>query len=46
MTHTTNGTDPATSTAPNAGADQAFFLLRTVFTVAPIAFGLESSLAC
>ncbi len=41
MTHTTNGTDPATSTAPNAGADQAFFLLRTVFTVAPIAFGLD-----
>ena len=41
MTHTTNGTDPATSTTPNTGADQAFFLLRTVFTVAPIAFGLD-----
>lgn len=23
------------------GADQAFFLLRTVFTIAPIAFGLD-----
>ncbi len=43
MTHTTNGTDRATSTstAPNTGAHQAFVLLRTVFTVAPIAFGLD-----
>ena len=26
---------------PRTGADQAFFLLRTVFTIAPIAFGLD-----
>jgi hypothetical protein len=26
---------------PHTGADQAFFLLRTVFTIAPIAFGLD-----
>src|SRR4051812_4997460 len=26
---------------PRTGADQALFLLRTVFTVAPIAFGLD-----
>jgi len=31
-THTTRKTDPAF---------QAFFLLRTVFTIAPIAFGLD-----
>ena len=41
MTHTTNGTDPATSTARDLGATRAFFLLRTVFTIAPIAFGLD-----
>jgi len=26
---------------PSTGADQAFVLLRTVFTIAPIAFGLD-----
>lgn len=40
----------ATMTSPNStinsiagttGADRAFFLLRTVFTIAPIAFGLD-----
>ncbi|MCW2766975.1 MAG: hypothetical protein JWO11_2934 [Nocardioides sp.] len=44
MTHTANGTDPATSAtlaARDVGAARAFFLLRTVFTVAPIAFGLD-----
>ncbi|MFS3130348.1 hypothetical protein ACLM5J_18245 [Nocardioides sp. Bht2] len=35
-----------TSTTPSqligtTGADRAFFLLRTVFTIAPIAFGLD-----
>jgi hypothetical protein len=34
---------PNTPTRPRAdvGADRAFLLLRTVFTVAPIAFGLD-----
>ena len=33
---------PASSTSPaSTGAGQAFLLLRTVFTVAPIAFGLD-----
>jgi hypothetical protein len=47
MTHSTNSTDPATSTTsttsavPDVGAARAFFLLRTVFTIAPIAFGLD-----
>jgi hypothetical protein len=37
-------TAPTTSTAtthPSRGADRAFLLLRTVFTIAPIAFGLD-----
>lgn len=34
--------DSATTTTRNAdGAAQAFLLLRTVFTIAPIAFGLD-----
>jgi hypothetical protein len=44
MTHITNSTDPATSTTsavPDVGAARAFFLLCTVFTIAPIAFGLD-----
>jgi hypothetical protein len=41
MTHTAHDTDPATWTRPVTGATQAFHLLRTVFTVAPIAFGLD-----
>jgi len=42
MATTTNpaGT-PADTTHPNLGADRAFMLLRTVFTIAPIAFGLD-----
>lgn len=32
---------PADTTHPNLGADRAFMLLRTVFTIAPIAFGLD-----
>jgi len=31
----------AETTHPNVGADRAFMLLRTVFTIAPIAFGLD-----
>jgi len=31
----------ADTTHPNVGADRAFMLLRTVFTIAPIAFGLD-----
>lgn len=38
-------TSPSTSTRPTkrrfSGADEAFFLLRTVFTVAPILFGID-----
>ncbi len=30
-----------TDTAPTTGSHQAFLLLRTVFTIAPIAFGLD-----
>jgi hypothetical protein len=41
MTHTASSTDPATLAAPDEGAARALFLLRTVFTVAPIAFGLD-----
>ena len=42
MATTTNpaGT-PADTTHPNLGADRAFMLLRTVFTIAPVAFGLD-----
>ena len=45
MATTTNpaGT-PADTTHPNLGADRAFLLLRTVFTIAPIAFGLDKFL--
>lgn len=32
---------PTTSPLPTAASHQAFLLLRTVFTVAPIAFGLD-----
>ena len=34
-------TSPHTRTDADVGARQAFILLRTVFTVAPIAFGLD-----
>ena len=40
----TAATDPLTSTRTGAGADRAYRLLRTVFTVAPIAFGLDKFL--
>ena len=42
MATTTNpaGT-PAVATHTDLGADRAFLLLRTVFTIAPIAFGLD-----
>lgn len=38
--HQHTETDPAPR-AGSAGADRAFLLLRTVFTIAPIAFGLD-----
>lgn len=34
-------TDSLPATREGAGADRAYLLLRTVFTVAPIAFGLD-----
>ncbi len=37
-------TDSLTATRTGAGADRAYRLLRTVFTVAPIAFGLDKFL--
>lgn len=39
MTTTTD-----TAATPDVGADRAFALLRTVFTIAPIAFGLDKFL--
>jgi hypothetical protein len=45
MTHTPFRSTPADSTArpsdDSVGAHQAYLLLRTVFTIAPIAFGLD-----
>ena len=38
MATTTNATTPA---GTHLGANRAFWLLRTVFTIAPIAFGLD-----
>ena len=41
-THTPQTTGPAAGTTnPDPGAQRAYLLLRTVFTVAPIAFGLD-----
>ena len=37
----TTTTSPAATTTTSLGAERAFLLLRTVFTVAPIAFGLD-----
>jgi len=34
-------TTPVQTTSTGVGADRAFLLLRTVFTIAPIAFGLD-----
>jgi hypothetical protein len=39
--HSTSGTARAASTGGRDGARDAFLLLRTVFTVAPILFGLD-----
>jgi uncharacterized membrane protein YphA (DoxX/SURF4 family) len=41
MTTTTHTTSTTGTNRTNPGADRAFLLLRTVFTVAPIAFGLD-----
>jgi hypothetical protein len=41
MTATSEPTTTTTSTARTVGADRAFLLLRTVFTIAPIAFGAD-----
>jgi hypothetical protein len=38
---TTTSTTAATPTRTELGAERAFLLLRTVFTIAPIAFGLD-----
>ena len=38
---TATGTTAATPTRTELGAERAFLLLRTVFTIAPIAFGLD-----
>jgi len=40
----TTTTSPAATTTTSLGAERAFLLLRTVFTVAPIAFGLDKFL--
>jgi hypothetical protein len=37
----TTTTSPTRTTGTSVGADRAFLLLRTVFTIAPIAFGLD-----
>ena len=41
MTTSERVTHPQSSFALRTGADEAFWLLRTIFTVAPIAFGLD-----
>lgn len=41
MTSHTSTTSVAKSLPGASGADRAFFLLRTVFVIAPIAFGLD-----
>jgi hypothetical protein len=41
MTTSDQATTTATTTVRRTGADEAFLLLRTVFTVAPIVFGLD-----
>jgi hypothetical protein len=37
----TTTTSPTRTTGTSVGVDRAFLLLRTVFTIAPIAFGLD-----
>jgi hypothetical protein len=41
MSHTIHPDHPVTLQDPTIGATRAFLLLRTVFTVAPIVFGLD-----
>ncbi|RHW23856.1 hypothetical protein D0Z08_27580 [Nocardioides immobilis] len=41
MTDTASSQHDTAPTSPDVGADRAFLLLRTVFTIAPIAFGLD-----
>ena len=41
MTATNSAAPYAGTPNPNIGAERAFKLLRTVFTIAPIAFGLD-----
>ena len=41
MTSTASPQHDTASTAPDVGAHRAYLLLRTVFTIAPIAFGLD-----
>ncbi len=41
MDTTTNPAPAATDHPSHVGPDRAFLLLRTVFTIAPIAFGLD-----
>jgi hypothetical protein len=41
MTTDVSRPTPATALSALAGPDAAYFLLRTVFTIAPIAFGLD-----
>ena len=41
MSHTIHRDQPVTLQDPTVGATRAFLLLRTVFTVAPIVFGLD-----
>lgn len=44
MTNTRFSSSPSANVDAGAGAQQAFHLLRTVFTIAPIAFGLDKFL--
>jgi hypothetical protein len=41
MSHTIHPDHPVTLQDPTIGATRAFLLLRTVFTIAPIVFGLD-----
>jgi hypothetical protein len=41
MSHTIHSDHPVTLQDPTIGATRAFLLLRTVFTIAPIVFGLD-----
>jgi hypothetical protein len=41
MSTSERATRPEPATVQRTGADEAFWLLRTVFTVAPVVFGLD-----